>query len=96
MDKDKVIFEMPTPAEIAGMDATEIENKRVECLKAIQVIKADRLTVRLALNDLKRQESEIASKKLNLAEAISRSNVAMDNLEICADELKSIFFRKRS
>lgn len=89
-------FIMPTPSEIAALDATEIENKRVECLKAIQEIKNNRLTIRLALNDLKRQESAIATKKLNLAESISRANVAMDNLEICADELKSIFFRKRS
>jgi hypothetical protein len=89
-------FIMPTPAEIAGMDCTEIENKRVECLKAIQEIKNNRLTIRLALNDLKRQIAERESKKLDLGEAISRSNVAEDALDIAADELKSIFFRKRS
>jgi len=88
-------FVMPTPEEIAKMDSTEIENKRVEALKEIQVLRSNKLITRLALNDLSRQEALIKTKKLDLSDKMSRANVAIEDLEVCADRLKTLYFQRK-
>jgi hypothetical protein len=89
------MFTMPTDEQIAHLSAREIEDLRDTCLKDISKIKQAMLVVKLEMNDLSRQEAEIHKQKLDLRDKLSKGSVAMSDLDVCADRLKSLYFQKR-
>lgn len=83
------MFEMPCPEILAKMSCEEIENLRIAAEKEANIISKQISTISLKRNNLKRQD-------LILADAINKAKVNLRDVKLCADELKSLFFQKRS
>lgn len=83
------MFEMPTPEALAKMTCDEIEAVRISAEKAANEISRQISTISLERNRLKREDTV-------LADAINKARVNLRDIKLCSDQLKSLFFQKRS
>ncbi len=81
-------FIMPTPAQLAGMDTTQIDLLRIEAEKAANEVSQTMTDIHVARNELKRQD-------IILADNWAKARQLLREYRLAAETLKSIYWQKR-
>ncbi len=83
------MFTMPTPDELAAMDTTAIDNKRIEAENAAVKISADLTIIKMSRNDLKRRD-------IDLADHAAKAVQMLRELRVAIDTLKTAYWQRRN